>query len=195
MSDEQASTETEAATTLRRPVPVWAVVAAVATVLLALVILLATSGSSDGADTSGQIVGSSAPELVGATISGDEFDLADTAGGWAVVNFFATWCPPCVAEHPELVAFDSRNDDATVVSVAFDEPADVIEAFFDDNGGDWPVVADAKGIPLDWGVVKLPESFLVAPDGTVVEKLEGGIEATELEELIAVHASGSGDGE
>ena len=175
-----------------RTVPVWAIAATVGVVLVALVALLASSGSGGDVDTSAQVVGSPAPELSGTTLDGTTFDLGEMRGEWVLVNFFATWCPPCVAEHPELVAFDSRNDDASVVSVAFDEPADVVGKFFADNGGDWPVVADAKGIPVDWGVVKLPESYLVSPDGVVVDKVEGGVEATGLERLIADHESAGG---
>ncbi len=166
--------------------PVVAIVAVVAVVMAALVALFAFSDSGDGPDTSDQVIEDRAPALAGTTIAGDEFDLTAEAGKWVLVNFFATWCPPCVAEHPELVEFAERNaDSATVVSVAFDEPAPVIEEFFATNGGDWPVVADAAAIPLDWGVVKLPESFLVSPEGIVVSKLEGGVTASELENLIA----------
>ena len=173
----------------RSPVP--AIVAVVAVVVAALVALFATSGGDGETDTSEQVVADAAPPLVGTTTSGDTFDLADEEGRWALVNFFATWCPPCVAEHPELVEFSRRNaETATVVSVAFDEPAPVIEEFFEANGGDWPVVADAGGIPIDWGVVKLPESFLVSPEGQVVAKLEGGVTAQGIEDLIAGSSTG-----
>lgn len=176
----------------RSPVP--AIVAVVAVVMAALVLLFATSGGGDDPDTSEQVVSDAAPALVGTTTSGETFDLADEQGRWALVNFFATWCPPCVAEHPELVEFAERNaDTASVVSVSFDEPAPVIEEFFAANGGDWPVVADPERIPIDWGVVKLPESFLVSPDGEVVRKLEGGVTAEGLEVLIAEHSTGSGE--
>lgn len=158
-----------------------------ALVLGALVVLFATAGSGEDADTSAQVVADEAPDLTAVTTDGEVFDLGSTRGKWVLVNFFATWCPPCVAEHPELVAFsEAHPEDVVVVSVAFDEPADVIEEFFDRNGGDWPVIAeDTGGIVLDFGVVKLPESFLVSPDGVVVEKIEGGVTAARLDRLIA----------
>lgn len=174
-----------------------AAVVVVAVVVGLLVVVLGGSPSDDEVDTGGQVVGGPAPELVATATDGSAFDLADLRGRWVVVNFFATWCPPCVAEHPELVAFSQRNaGDAEVVSVAFDEPAPVVEQFFADNGGDWPVLAeDTGGVVLDFGVVKLPESFLVSPDGEIVEKLNGGVTAAQLESLIAAHdASGSGKG-
>jgi cytochrome c biogenesis protein CcmG/thiol:disulfide interchange protein DsbE len=166
-----------------------AVVIAVGLVVVGLVVLLGTSGDGDEADTSAQVLDDRAPALVGVSTAGEAVDLESLRGRWVLVNFFATWCPPCVAEHPELVEFSSRHpDDATVLSIAFDEPPSVIEEFFADNGGDWPVIAeDTGGIVLDYGVVKLPESYLIAPDGTVVEKLAGGVTADGLDRLIAEH--------
>ena len=103
------------------------------------------------------------------------------------MNFFATWCPPCVQEHPELVKFSQETaGTAQVVSVAFDDTPDKITEFFAQNGGDWPVLANDTGdASIDYGVVKLPESFLVNPEGTVVKKLAGGVTAAELEQIIA----------
>ena len=69
--------------------------------------------------------------------------------------------------------------------VAFDEPEPVISDFFETNGGDWPVVTESEGIPLDWGVIGLPESFLISPDGEVVEKYKGGVTAAGIEQDIA----------
>ena len=172
--------------------PVLAVIGVVGVVVLALLLLFGLNlGGSDGPDTSEEVIAGKAPALAATTTDGESFDIAAQEGRWVLVNFFATWCPPCVAEHPELVEFaETHREDATVVSVAFDESATVIEEFFDANGGDWPVVADSAGIPLDWGVVKLPESFLVAPDGIVVEKLEGGVTTDQLETLMAEPSSG-----
>ena len=111
-----------------------------------------------------------------------------------VVNFFATWCPPCVQEHPELVEFAERNgNDVQLVSVAFDDTeVDKVAQFFADNGGDWPVVtAGAAGASLDYGVKKLPESFVIDPSGTVAAKINGGVTADELDQLIADRTAGS----
>jgi cytochrome c biogenesis protein CcmG/thiol:disulfide interchange protein DsbE len=157
--------------------------------------LFATSGGSDPDEAADSAVtGRLAPPLTGTTLDGGSFDLDKSRGKWVVVNFFATWCPPCVQEHPELVKFsEEAGDRAEVVSVAFDDQPDKIQEFFDLNGGDWPVLASDTGdAAIDYGVVKLPESFVVDPEGRVVEKLAGGVTAAQLEEIIGMSAPAGG---
>lgn len=154
---------------------------------LALVAVFASGPIGGRGPETSPIVGQLAPALTGRTLSGGEFDIDRERGRWVVVNFFATWCPPCVQEHPELIEFSDRaGESAVVVSVAYDQnELDDVERFFAERGGDWPVIVDGgDGAALDYGVKKLPESFVVAPDGTVVAKINGGVTADELERLI-----------
>lgn len=156
--------------------------------VLGLVAVFAISPDSTEDDASSPLVGQVAPELVGTTMTGGEFDIDDHRGEWVLVNFFATWCPPCVEEHPELIRFAEQSDGvAQVVSVAFDDTeVDAVETFFAENGGDWPVITSgAGGASLDYGVKKLPESFIVNPAGVVVAKVNGGVTAQQLTDLIA----------
>src|SRR5690606_20070470 len=93
-------------------------------------------------------------------------------------------------EHPELVAFAERHTDgrARVVGVGFEDEPEDIEAFFAQRGGDWPVIPQGTGrIALDFGVRAMPESYLVAPDGTVVDVFIAGVTADQLDEAIAAH--------
>jgi len=161
---------------------------AVGIVLVALVAVLATSDPASSRLADSPLLGRRAPVIEGTSLlSGEAFDLADERGRWVVVNFFATWCEPCKAEHPDLVRFAAAHeapDDARVVSVVFsDQPADV-ERFFDERGGDWAVIDDTTGIVPAWGVTGVPESFLVDPNGVVVAKILGGVTAEGLEDLL-----------
>ena len=174
-----------------------AIIAAVVGVALAgLVALLAFSPQGgDGAASASPVVGKVAPALVGTTADGQSFDLDKHRGQWVLVNFFATWCPPCVAEHPELVRLAGEQDGTLqVVSVAAGDTAEKVTEFFAEKGGDWPVlVTDTEAASIDYGLIKLPESYLIAPDGTVVEKYIGGITAEQVEARIA-RGAGTGAG-
>jgi cytochrome c biogenesis protein CcmG, thiol:disulfide interchange protein DsbE len=165
---------------------------AVAVVMVALVAVLATRDPAQNRVADSPLVGHVAPPLSGETIApeataGSAFDLDRLRGQWVVVNFFATWCTPCIAEHPELVEFADRHaevGDASVVSVVFDDQASNVAAFFAENGGDWPVL-DGEGVILDWAVAAVPESFVVSPDGIVAAKLVGGVTADGIDDVIA----------
>jgi len=172
-----------------------AIIAAIVGVAAAaLVVLFAISpkgeeGSSAGASP---LVGKLAPQLAGTTADGQSFDLDRHRGEWVLVNFFATWCPPCVKEHPELVKLSETSDDVQVVSVAAGDSADKVTEFFAENGGDWPVlVTDTDSASIDYGLIKLPESYLISPDGTVVEKFVGGITAEQVKVRVAQESQGS----
>ena len=168
-----------------RRAPIIAGIVGVA--VLALVVLFATSPSGEEKVDSSPLVGNVAPELVGTSIDGSDFDLDDHRGQWVLVNFFATWCPPCVQEHPELVELSERTDgQIQVVSVTYDDSAEQVTEFFEERGGEWPVlIGGVDRAPLDYGVRKLPESFLVDPSGTIAVKLNGAITAAQVDELIA----------
>ncbi len=169
----------------RRRIGPW-VAGAVLVVLAGFVAVLATGG--DDRQVRSTLIGFPAPGISGETIDGGTYELAAQRGEFVVVNFFATWCVPCIREHPELVEFDERHraeGDASVVSVVFDSRPAQVRDFFDRNGGDWPVVVDPDGrTALEYGVAGVPESYLVAPDGTVLVKIEGGVTADDLDRLL-----------
>ena len=173
----------------RRPVRVALfVVVPVGIVLALLIAVLGTRKAALDRTVTSPLLGKAAPAVQGTTLSGQAFDLG-REDRWVIVNFFASWCVPCRLEHPELRAFEQEHaakGDVSLVSVAYsDQPADV-RTFFRQNGGDWPVVIDADGrTALDYGVEKLPETYLVAPNGTIVYKIASGVTRVGLDQLIA----------
>lgn len=79
----------------------------------------------------------------------------------------------------------TRGGDVDLVSVVFDDESEAVAQYFAENGGDWPVVTDPNGrIAVDYGVLGIPESYLIDPDGVVVSKIVGGISADGLEALV-----------
>jgi cytochrome c biogenesis protein CcmG, thiol:disulfide interchange protein DsbE len=171
------------------------VVCIVMAVLVALlVVVLATRDSSTDRTTQSPLIGEIAPPTEGDTIDGEHFSVADQRGRWVVLNFFASWCVPCLEEHPELQAFDAAHraeGDAVLVSTTFDDTAEDARAFFADHGGTWPVIDDPENsIGVAYGVAQVPETFVIAPNGTVVQRFAGPVTRAALDELIASYARG-----
>jgi cytochrome c biogenesis protein CcmG/thiol:disulfide interchange protein DsbE len=168
--------------------PISVVVAVVlGAVMLLLIVLLATSDPASDRQVDSPLLGRPAPRIIGTTIQDRDFDSSAYDGRWLVVNFFATWCVPCVEEHPELVAFQeaqAESGQANVISVVFDDDRASVERFFARRGGDWPVVVAEPETIGEWGVSGVPESFVVDPSGTVRYKLIGGVTAQGLSELV-----------
>ena len=155
-------------------------------VLVALIALLATRGTSK--PISSQIVGQAAPDFTGVTLDGSTFRMANHRGEWVLVNFFATWCTPCRLEDPQIQQFveSHRSDPVQAISVAFSDDAESIRKYWVDERNNWPVIANDTGlIALDYGVTKVPESYMVAPSGLVVAGFFGGVTAAGLDKVIA----------
>ncbi len=169
-------------------------VVGVAVAALVVLFVISPKDQDPSSPASSPLEGRLAPALTGTTVDGQPFDLDKHRGQWVLVNFFGTWCPPCVAEHPQLVKLSQDTaGTAQVVSVAFDDTPQKIDAFFAQHGGDWPVLAkDTDKASIDYGVIKLPESYLIDPQGKVVKKYSGGITAAEVEATIAKATKASG---
>jgi cytochrome c biogenesis protein CcmG/thiol:disulfide interchange protein DsbE len=169
----------------------WAVLAPVVAVLVVVgfvVVVLATREPAVDRIVHSPLVGKQAPQIEGTTLDGSTFSLADQEGRFTLVNFFATWCAPCQREHDDLVTFDDRHraiGDAGVVSVVFQDRTEDVRRFFDEHGGDFPVlVGNQDETVLNYGVAKVPESYLIGPDGTVLAKIVGGVTARGLDDLL-----------
>ncbi len=164
-------------------------------VAAALVALLATRPPATATEVYTPLLGQKAPAIVGTTVAGGRFDLASYRGRWVVVNFFASWCPPCQEEEPDLVTFAYQHraaGDAALVGVVYDDATSSARSFAITAGATWPSVVDPGGqVALRYGVRGPPETFLISPAGTVVAHYDGRLTAAYLDQqLAAARAAG-----
>ncbi|MGH9222441.1 MAG: TlpA family protein disulfide reductase [Acidimicrobiales bacterium] len=162
---------------------------AVAVPVTLLLVVLATSDPAGVRAADSPLLGKPAPGIAGDSIDGQSVRLETFGGRWVLVNFFATWCTPCVQEHDDLIRFEQAHrtaGDVAVLGVVYDDSAGAVRKFRDQRGGAWPMLNDPQGrIALDFGVAGVPESYLVSPDGVVAAKLIGGVDFAGLEDILA----------
>lgn len=127
-------------------------------------------------------------ELAVTTLDGATFDLAERRGQWVLVNYWATWCGPCIKEMPELDELDHAREDLVVLGLAYEDstPED-LRAFLAKRPVRYPIAAvDVLAPPKAFAVPKgLPTTHLVAPDGSLAKSFLGPVTRADIEQAIA----------
>lgn len=134
------------------------------------------------------------PKLVVETLDGGTFDLTKQRGQFTVVNFWATWCTPCLEEMPDLDDLHARRSDITVIGLAFEETTkEALETFLTEHAVSYPIaMIDPFEPPADFDTPRgLPMTYVINPEGVVIKKIIGPVTAHELEAVV----DGGGDHE
>lgn len=107
---------------------------------------------------------------------GEMVRSTDFKGRWLIVNFWATWCPPCYQEHPVLVDI-AREGKVGILGVNYKDEDDKARQWLAELGNPYVAIAVDRmaSAAIDYGVYKAPESFLVNPEGVIVHKVVGVI--------------------
>lgn len=147
--------------------------------LLALVILALATCVAHAAGVLQPWRGGPTPALALDTVAGRPLSLADFRGRTVIVNFWATWCEPCVAEMPALERLRKRlaAKGVEVIGVNYAENAARIRPFVERFGLSFPVVRDHDGTARSaWHVEMFPTSFVVGPDQRIALRAAGEID-------------------
>lgn len=139
------------------------------------------SAGDDGAPLPDQ------PSLRVPTLDHGDYDLAAHRGKWVVVNFWATWCAPCLKEMPELSALDAMNEHIEVIGLAY-EDIDVaaMREFLEAHPVVYPIaIVDVYDPPADFQTPRgLPMTYLMDPEGRVAERFLGPVTASDIERVV-----------
>lgn len=130
-----------------------------------------------------------APAWALTNVQGQRMESSAFSNRVVVLNFWATFCPPCIREIPDLAAFHvaHSNDPVTVVGLSLDSiGAESVRAFVEKRGIPYPVaLADATVAEAFGGVSQIPSTFVIARDGTFAARYLGALDREELERAVA----------
>lgn len=139
-------------------------------------------------------VGKPLPDLTFSTLGGSTEQLQPERGKITFVNVFATWCPPCKAETPDLVAFAGawKNRGVDVVGIDQEETAPLVEAFASHYHIAYPMLIDSSRETKDLlGARVIPHTIVVDGSGVVRAIVSGPMTRAQMDELAAKAGAGS----
>ncbi|HEU0276968.1 MAG TPA: TlpA disulfide reductase family protein [Rhodanobacteraceae bacterium] len=120
------------------------------------------------------------------TLDGKTFNLAAERGKWVIVNFWATWCVPCLAEMPAISKYVSTHKNVIAIGLANQpEPVADVEKFARKHPVDYPLAYVGAQPPAGFEVAALPTTYLIAPDGRLAKRFIGPINAKLLDATVA----------
>ena len=146
-------------------------------------------------DQNGKVVtgieeGNKAPDFQLQTVDGKEIKLSDLQGKKVIVNFWATWCPPCKAEMPHMQEFYLENsNDVEILAVNLttsEKNANDVGRFVEDYGLSFPILLDSDGsIGRIYQAFTIPTSYVIDTKGFIQKRIVGPMDQEMMSELIA----------
>jgi thiol-disulfide isomerase/thioredoxin len=129
------------------------------------------------------------PSLKVGTLDGKTFDLAAERGKWVIVNYWATWCVPCIKEMPAISRFVAAHKNVAAIGLAYDDSEiSDIKAFVANHPVVYPIAQVTLDKPLkDFDEPRgLPTTYLIRPDGTATKPIVGPVTEASLADLMGI---------
>jgi len=157
-------------------------------VTVPLIGLLLVNIDRDPTSISSPLINKPAPDVRLTELSGGApVQLSSLKGRPAVVNFWATWCIPCIQEHASLTAGARANPDVAFLGVVYEDTAENARGFLASRGSAYPSYSDDDGKgAIAFGVYGVPETFFIDAKGTIVEKYVGPLDGDTLRQKLAL---------
>ena len=162
------------------------VVAIGTAVSLPLLVVLAVSLRFDPKEIPSPLIGTQAPVFDLLDLDGETVNLSQFRGQPVLINFWATWCRPCVVEHPVLVDGARRYQGrAQFLGIIYQDEVEKIKRFMAARGGWGSTLVDPNSkVALAYGVYGAPETFILDRHGRIVEKVTGAMSPSHLDALL-----------
>ena len=157
-------------------------------VMLILAVFVVACTGPGSAEPQGINTGNRARDFQLEALDGSKVSLSDYRDKVALVNFWATWCPPCRAEIPDFEAAYRKysGDGFVVLGVNVQEPRELVEPFVTQLDMTYPVLLDEQGrVMSEYRALGLPMSFLVDRDGVIQVRHMGVLTSAQLETYLA----------
>ncbi len=131
-------------------------------------------------------IGDKAPDFTLTDLNGDLIKLSDFKGQAVMMNFWGTFCPPCVYEMPLIQQYyeEYKDQEFVVLGVNLDEPTVTVRRFVNEYGLTFPIPLDKNVVRRQFGVTSYPTTIFINHEGIIVRIVEGAMEEEDLQPII-----------
>lgn len=135
--------------------------------------------------TAGIDIGLMAPTFTLKNLAGEKVDLKEYKGRKIMINFWATWCPPCKEEMPAMEKFyKNHSEEIEILAINLD-PQNDVKAFAEKNKLSFPILLDESGTTQQiYQIISIPTTFIIDEDGVILRKHIGSMSYEQMEELL-----------